>query len=94
MLLVTYATTSPTHGSLVSLAAVFVSSCNAPPQQTAAHIRTTLLAPFEPITAIYGSIFRNCFAPNYPFICLPIIPCILSDHVLCQVVSQKAVLIV
>ena len=52
MLFVTYITTSTTQGSLVSLAVVLVPSRNASPQQTAAHIRTTFLSPFEPITAM------------------------------------------
>ena len=52
MLFVTYITTSTTQGSQVSLAVVLVSSRNASPQQTAAHIRTTFLSPFEPITAM------------------------------------------
>ena len=48
---------------LVTLADIFVLSCNSPPppQQTAAHILTTFLSRFELITAI----FWNCFAPNY-----------------------------
>ena len=49
---------------LVTLADIFVLSCNSPPpppQQTAAHIQTTFLSRFELITAI----FWNCFVPNY-----------------------------
>ena len=37
--------------------------------------------------------FWNGFAPDSLFTCLPIIACILSYHVLCQVVSQKAMFI-
>ena len=37
--------------------------------------------------------FWNGFAPDSLFTCLPIIACILSYHVWCQVVSQKAMFI-
>lgn len=37
---------------VVSLAAVFVSSHNSSPQQTAVHIQTTFLSSFQPITAM------------------------------------------
>ena len=37
--------------------------------------------------------FWNGFVPDSLFTCLPIIACILSYHVWCQVVSQKAIFI-
>ena len=52
---------------LVSHAALFVPSLNAPPQQMAAHIQTTFLSRFEPITAMEPFIFWNCFMANNPF---------------------------
>ena len=64
---------------LVSLAAIFVSSRNTPPQQMAAHIATAFLSQSGPITTVV--LFSGTvFLPNYPFTCHPVIACILSYH--------------
>ena len=77
---------------LVSHAALFVPSLNAPPQQMAAHIQTTFLSRFEPITAMEPLFFGTV-------LWLIILLHMLSNHSLhsivsyirCRAVSRKAV---
>ena len=53
---------------IVSLAAVFVLSRNAPPRSHSIWANHS-----------HGSIFWDCFAPNDPFTCRPIIACMLTS---------------
>ena len=67
---------------LVSFAAVFGMSRNAPPKETAAHIRTTFHFHFHFRLANHSfrSIFENLVAPNSPFETCPIRDHFLSSH--------------